>query len=41
MLKLLDDAAAWKAEHGEQITVLKQEAALPARHIAQYLRHRG
>ncbi|MCV4235454.1 polysaccharide pyruvyl transferase CsaB [Virgibacillus sp. LDC1] len=41
MLKLLDDAAAWKAEHGEQITVLKQEAAMPARHIAQYLRHRG
>lgn len=41
MLKLLDDTAAWKAEHGEQITVLKQEAALPARHIAQYLRHRG
>lgn len=41
MLRLLDDAAAWKAEHGEQITVLKQEAALPARHIAQYLRHRG
>ncbi|OIB03158.1 polysaccharide pyruvyl transferase CsaB [Paenibacillus sp. LC231] len=41
MLKLLDDAAAWKAEHGEQITELKQEAALPARHIAQYLRHRG
>ncbi|WP_098749216.1 polysaccharide pyruvyl transferase CsaB [Paenibacillus sp. EZ-K15] len=41
MLKLLDDAAAWKAEHGEQITVLKQEAAMPARHIAQYLCHRG
>lgn len=41
MLELLDDAAAWKAEHGEQITELKQEAALPARHIAQYLRHRG
>ncbi|WP_127596349.1 polysaccharide pyruvyl transferase CsaB [Paenibacillus lautus] len=41
MLKLLDDAAEWKAEHGEQITVLKQEAAMPARHIAQYLRHRG
>lgn len=41
MLRLLDDAAAWKAEHGEQITVLKQQAALPARHIAQYLRHRG
>lgn len=41
MLKLLDDAAAWKAEHGKQIIVLKQEAALPARHIAQYLRHRG
>lgn len=41
MLKLLDDAAAWKAEHGEQIAVLKREAAMPARHIAQYLRHRG
>ncbi|MFE0557780.1 polysaccharide pyruvyl transferase CsaB [Paenibacillus sp. NPDC058910] len=41
MLRLLDDAAAWKAEHGEQITVLKQQAALPAGHIAQYLRHRG
>ena len=41
MLKSLDDATAWKAEHGEQITVLKQEAAPPARHIAQYLRHRG
>ncbi|MGG3508620.1 polysaccharide pyruvyl transferase CsaB [Paenibacillus lautus] len=41
MLRLLDDAAAWKAEHGEQITALKQQAALPARHIAQYLRHRG
>lgn len=41
MLKLLDDTAAWKAEHGEQITVLKREAALPARHIAEYLRHRG
>lgn len=38
---LLDEAEAWKAEHGEQIAVLKQEAALPARHIAQYLRHRG
>lgn len=41
MLKLLDDAAAWKAEHGEQIALLKREAAMPARHIAQYLRHRG
>lgn len=41
MLKLLDDAAAWKAEHDEQIAVLKREAAMPARHIAQYLRHRG
>ncbi|MGW8824365.1 polysaccharide pyruvyl transferase CsaB [Paenibacillus lautus] len=41
MLKLLDDAVAWKAEHGEQIAVLKREAAMPARHIAQYLRHRG
>lgn len=41
MLKLLDDAAAWKAEHGEQIVLLKREAAMPARHIAQYLRHRG
>ncbi|SEL31324.1 polysaccharide pyruvyl transferase CsaB [Paenibacillus sp. cl141a] len=41
MLKLLDDAAAWRAEHGEQIAVLKREAAMPARHIAQYLRHRG
>jgi len=41
ILKLLDDAAAWKAEHGEQIAVLKREAAMPARHIAQYLRHRG
>lgn len=41
MLKLLHDAAAWKAEHGEQIAVLKREAAMPARHIAQYLRHRG
>lgn len=38
---LLDEAKAWKAEHGEQIAVLKREAALPARHIAQYLRHRG
>ncbi|AYB41847.1 polysaccharide pyruvyl transferase CsaB [Paenibacillus lautus] len=41
MLKLLDDAVAWKAEHGEQIALLKREAAMPARHIAQYLRHRG
>lgn len=41
MLKLLDDAAAWKAEHGEQIALLKREAAMPARHIAQYLCHRG
>lgn len=41
MLKLLDDAAAWKAEHGEQIAMLKREAAMPARHIAQYFRHRG
>lgn len=41
MLKLLDDAAAWRAEHGEQIALLKREAAMPARHIAQYLRHRG
>ncbi|KOR76269.1 polysaccharide pyruvyl transferase family protein [Paenibacillus solani] len=41
LLHLLDEAEAWKAEHGEQIAVLKHEAALPARHIAQYLRHRG
>ncbi|MBY0165438.1 polysaccharide pyruvyl transferase CsaB [Paenibacillus lautus] len=41
MLKLLDDAAAWRAEHGEQIALLKREAAMPAHHIAQYLRHRG
>ncbi|MGG3284529.1 polysaccharide pyruvyl transferase CsaB [Paenibacillus solani] len=41
LLDLLDEAEAWKAEHGEQIAVLKREAALPARHIAQYLRHRG
>lgn len=41
MLQLLDGAMAWKAEHGERISVLKREAAMPARHIAQYLRHRG
>ncbi|AWP30711.1 polysaccharide pyruvyl transferase family protein [Paenibacillus sp. Cedars] len=41
MLQLLDGALAWRAEHGEQIAVLKREAAKPACHIAQYLRHRG
>ncbi|MGG1880585.1 polysaccharide pyruvyl transferase CsaB [Paenibacillus cisolokensis] len=41
LLKLLDDAESWKAEHEEQIAVLKREAALPARRIVEYLRHRG
>lgn len=41
LLRLLDETETWRAEHGEQIAVLKQEAVLPARHIAQYLRHRG
>lgn len=41
LLKLLDRAESWKAEHEEQIAALKREAALPARRIVEYLRHRG
>ncbi|MFC7678585.1 polysaccharide pyruvyl transferase CsaB [Paenibacillus sp. GCM10028914] len=40
MISLLDAPEAWKDEHEAQITRLKQEAQLPARHIANYLGNR-
>jgi len=39
--KLLDGGQAWVAEHEAPIAELKREAALPARRIVEYLRHRG
>lgn len=41
MIALLDAPEAWKAEHASQIDKLKREAALPARHIVEYLGNRG
>lgn len=40
MISLLDAPEAWKDEHEAQITRLKEEAQLPARHIANYLGNR-
>ncbi|WP_106767267.1 polysaccharide pyruvyl transferase CsaB [Paenibacillus faecalis] len=40
MNSLLDSPQLWKEEHEPQIAQLKQEAQLPARHIAQYLANR-
>lgn len=40
MITLLDALEAWKDEHGAQITQLKQEAQLPARHIVEFLGNR-
>lgn len=39
--KLLDGGRAWVTEHEAPIAKLKREAALPARRIVEYLRHRG
>ncbi len=39
--KLLDGGQAWVTEHEVPIAELKREAALPARRIVEYLRHRG
>lgn len=39
--KLLDGSRAWVTEHEALIAELKREAALPARRIVEYLRHRG
>lgn len=39
--KLLDGGRAWVTEHEALIAELKREAALPARRIVEYLRHRG
>lgn len=39
--KLLDGGQAWVTEHEAPIAELKREAALPARRIVEYLRHRG
>jgi len=39
--KLLDGGRAWVTEHEAPIAELKREAALPARRIVEYLRHRG
>ncbi|MFF2483679.1 polysaccharide pyruvyl transferase CsaB [Paenibacillus sp. NPDC058071] len=36
--KLLDDAAAWRAEHEDAISKLKQQSQRPAQQIAQLLR---
>ncbi|MBO2944866.1 polysaccharide pyruvyl transferase CsaB [Paenibacillus sp. F411] len=41
LISMLDHAESWKSEHEAQIGRLKQEAQLPARHIAQYLGTEG
>ncbi|GAB6927569.1 polysaccharide pyruvyl transferase CsaB [Paenibacillus sp. JCM 10914] len=41
MERLLDSKDEWIDDHSEQIAVLKQEAVMPARHIAEFLRDRG
>ncbi|BBH23886.1 polysaccharide pyruvyl transferase CsaB [Paenibacillus baekrokdamisoli] len=38
MARLLDDPAAWRAQHQQAINQLKQEARMPAKQIAKLLR---
>jgi polysaccharide pyruvyl transferase CsaB len=41
LVRLLNDGAAWRAEREPSIATLVHEAEGPARHIAQYLSHKG